>query len=159
MADRYGTVIVSNDPRGRQQEVLIAGTPKPGTCMTLEAGTEPVNGIFTFEAFNRSADGEQALVGVLLEDELQGNDITTAYVAATQGRIYFPLPGDILQMLLLNIAGTSDSFSIGEYLIINDGDGKLITTTGSPEMESFYVLETIAAITADTIVLCQYTGH
>lgn len=159
MADRYGTVVVSNDPRGRYQECLITATPKPGTCMTVLAATEPVNGIFTYEAFNRDADGDNAEIAVLVEDELQGRDITTAYVAATQGRMYFPLPGDFLQMLVLNIAGTSDSFAIGDLMIVNDGDGKLIATTGSPESEPFRIMETIAAITADTIVLCQYTGH
>ncbi len=163
MADRYGVINVTpGDPRGRQTEVIISGTPKPGTCMTVLAATEPVGGIFTYEAFNRDADADRALVGVLLEDELQGRLVTTAYVATDQARVYFPNPGDMLQMLVANISGTSDSFNIGDYMMIEDVTGKLLTTS-SPEREPFVIMETIgvsplAGITADVLVLCMFTG-
>lgn len=160
MSNRYNKILVS--PAGGHpysfKEGIIDGTPKPGTCMTIKAAVEPVNGRFTYEAFNRDADANRAEVIVLLEDELQGYGVSTAYVSGTRGRLYVPQNGDILQMLVANIAGTGDFFAIGDYLIIDDGTGKLIATTGSPEMESFRVLETTSAIAADTLILCQYTG-
>lgn len=158
MTDRYGTIIVSGG-NGVFRECIVSGTPKPGTCMTPLAATEPVNGVFTYEVFNRDADGNQAVVAVLLEDTLQGYGVSQAYVTGTRGMLYFPQPGDHLQMLVKNIAGTGDSFAIGDILIIDDGTGTLVATTGTPEMESFVVLETQAALTSDTLVLCEYTGH
>jgi len=127
--------------------------------MTVLAATEPVAGIFTYEVYNRDADGDRAPVAVLLEDELQGRLITTAYVAADQARLYFPVAGDMLQMLVADVAGTADTLAIGDYMIIDDGTGLLIDTTGSPQMESFVIMETQAALTADLHVLCMYTGH
>ena len=158
MSDRYGTIIVSSNPKGHFEECIIVGTPKPGQCMTILAATEPVNGKFSVEPFNRSADGEQAEIGVLLENELEGSLITTAYVTGTLGRIYYPAMGELLQMLVANIAGTGDAFAIGDMTIVDDGTGKLVATTGSPEMESFRIMETQAALTADLHVLCQFTG-
>lgn len=161
MSLQFGEVIMVT-PRANmsQRECIISGTPVAGTCMTVLAATEPVAGIFTFEAFNRDADGDRAPVAVLLEDELQGAVVTLAYVAATQARLAFPHQGDLLQMLVANISGTPDAFTIGTYMIIEDGTGKLIRTTGSPQMESFVIMETVTpALTADTHVLCMYTGN
>lgn len=161
MSNRYNKILVS--PAGGHpysfKEGIIDGTPKPGTCMTIKAAVEPVNGRFTYEAYNRAADAERAEVIVLLEDELQGFGVTDAYVSGTRGRLYVPQNGDVLQMLFANISGTGDAFAIGDYVMIDDGTGKLIATTGTPEMECFKVLETQAGLTADTLVLCMYTGH
>lgn len=159
MSDQYGTIIVSSPPRGVIEEVILSGTPKPGTCLTVKAATEPVNGKFTYEVFNLGGDGVRAPVAVLLEDELQGKLVTDAYVTATQARVYFPAHGELLQMLFKNISGTSDSFAIGDVLIIDEDTGKLIGTASTPESEPFVVHETMAALTADTLGLVRYTGH
>lgn len=157
MSNRYGKIIVSGG-RGVRRECIVSGTPKPGTCMTVLAATEPVNGRFTYEAYNRTADGNRAPVAVLLEDELQGKDVDTAYVTLTRGMLYFPEPGDLLQMLVANITGTPDAFAIGAYFMIDDGTGKLIAES-SPESEPFVCMETVSpALTADTLVLCLFTG-
>jgi len=159
MSDQYGTIIVSSNPLGRFDEVILSGTPKPGTLLTIVAATEPVAGKFTAEPYNRAADGNRAPICVLLENELEGKDITDAYVTGMQARVYYPAMGELLQMLVANIAGTSDAFAIGDLLIANDGDGKLIATTGTPESEPFMCMETQAALTEDLHVLCQYTGY
>ena len=157
----HATIVLSAAPAGRFLEGILSGTDKPGTVMQLKAATEPVAGKFTWEAYNRSADGEQPQgpLAILLEDALQGLLVTTAGVTATQRRFYVPIPGDELQVLLLNIAGTGDAFAIGDILTVNDGDGKMIATTGSPEMEPFVVAETLTAITADTLCHVFYTGY
>lgn len=159
MSNRYGTIIVSGG-RGVKRECIVSGTPKPGTCMTVKAATEPVGGVFTFEVYNMGADAVRAPVAVLLEDELQGASVETAYVTGKRGMLYFPEPGDLLQMLCKNITGTPDAFAIGDVFIIDEDSGMLIDTTGSPEAEPFTCMETVStALTADTLVLCQFNGQ
>jgi len=162
MTDRFGVIVVSSDEsvHTRIEEVTVVGTPKPGTVLSTLAATEPVNAKFSYEPWNDSADGVQNEVAILLEDEQQGKLVTDAYVTGTQGRVYFPKMGDILQMLVANISGTGDAFAIGDKMIIEDGTGKLIATTGTPEMEPFKIIETVAvALAVDTLVLCRYTGN
>lgn len=146
------TIIVSPNPRGVFLEGIINGTPKPGTCVSQKSDGE-------YEAWNGGADGERDLVAILLEDRLQGGTVDDAYVSGTRCYMYVPAAGEEFLMLLANIAGTGDAFAIGDKLIIDDGTGKLIATTGSPEMEPFKVREAQTALTADTLVLCQYTGQ
>lgn len=156
--DDYNTIVVSNDPRGRFENVYISGTPKPGTVMQL-TNAEPIGGRHTFEVYNTSADGEQRPIAVLCEDDLQGKGITDAYVTGKMGKIYHPLPGDELLMLLADVGGTADSHAIGELLMADDGTGLLVATTGTPESESFQLLETLAALAADTHAHVRFTGY
>lgn len=158
----YDTILLTPEPRGRFITGIISGTPKPGTVMQLAAATEPVNGNYTYEVYNQAADGNrpQGAIYVLLEDDLQGKTDADAYVSGTLGKLYCPLPGDELRMLLANIAGTGDTFAIGDKLIVDDGTGKLVATTGTPESEPFTVKETAStALTADTLVHCEFSCY
>lgn len=159
MTNRFNVIIHTSNPRGVTEEIIISGTPKPGTCMTIKAAVEPIGNKFNYEVFNDSADGVQNEVAILLEDELTGRLVTEAWAADQTARVYFPIMGEQFQMLLKNIAGTGDAFAIGDKLIIDDGTGLLIATTGTPEMEPFVVIETQVALTADTLVLVRYTGN
>ena len=152
-------IIVSADPKGVFLEGIIDGTPKPGTCMQIKAGVAMVGGRFTYEVYAPGADGEQRAVLVLLPDHLQGRLHTDAYVSGTRGFLYCPAAGEELNMLVANISGTADDHSIGEVLMIDSGTGLLVTTTGSPEMESFICLEVATDPVADALLLCMYTGH
>lgn len=151
-------IVIANDPRGRFIEGIIDGTPKPGTVMQIKASTEPVNGRHTWEVYNQAADGNQALIAVLCEDILNGKTVSDAYVSGTRGRLYIPLPGDDLNMLLADVSGTADDHVIGEKLMVDDGTGKLIATTGTPEAEPFVLMETVTDPTADTLAWCIFTG-
>lgn len=152
-------IILAADPKGVFLEGIVSGTPKPGTCMQIQAATAAVNGRFTYEVYAPGTDGEQRLVVVLLEDDLQGKLATDAYVTATRCRLYCPAPGEELNMLLADISGTGDDHAVGDMLMIDTGTGKLIVTTGSPEMESFMCLEAATDPTADALYRCMYTGH
>lgn len=152
-------IVLEQAPRGKRIEGVISGTPKPGTCMQIQAGTAPIAGKFTWEAYSASADGDQRLVAVLLADELQGKLATDAYVSGTRGFLYIPVSGEELNMLVADVAGTADDHTIGELLMIDSGTGKLVTTTGSPEMESFICLEVATDPAADALMRCMYTGH
>ena len=156
----YGNeIVVTSPPGGRFDEGTILGTPKPGTCMQVAAGIEPVGGRFSYEVYNSNADGEQRPVCVLLPDHLQGKTAADAYSNGTRGFLYFPREGEELNMRVADIVGTTDDHTIGEILMIDDGTGLLVTTTGSPESEAFQVLETKADPVADSLLLCRYTGH
>lgn len=161
MKDILNVIVVTAAPAGRFLEGIIDGTPKPGTLMQIKAGVEPVNGRHTWEVFNGAADGEQTLIAILREDDLQGKTVDDAYVSGTRGFLYCPIPGD---ELLVRVAapgtGTGDSFAIGDKLIHDDGTGHFVATTGTPESEPFIVLETMSDVEADgTLVHVMYTGH
>lgn len=159
--DVYDTIVISPEPRGgRFVGGVIDGTPKPGTVMQIKAATAKVGGLFTWEVYNRDASSNrpQGPLGVLCEDRLQGKLITDAYVSGTHGQIYIPTFGDELLMLVKNIAGT-ETFAIGDIMIVEDGSGLLIDTTGSPEIEPFMLAEPDTSVwSADTHMHCFFTG-
>lgn len=152
-------IIVSADPGGVFMEGIISGTPKPGTCMQQKAGVATVGGRFTYEAYAPGTDGLARPVYILLPDVLQGGLYNTAYVSGDRGFLYSPRSGEDFNMLVLDIAGTADDIAIGSLWIINDGDGKLVANTGSPNMISFQANEVVTDPVADTYVWMTYTGH
>lgn len=150
--DTNPTIVLTPDPKGRMLECVIDGTPYPGTIMQIKNGVEPSGGRFTYEVYDRAADGDRSKgpIAILLEDHLQGKTINDAYVAGTRGFLYFPLPGDELLARLGDVSGTGDAHTIGEIMMVDDGTGELIVTTGSPQSQPFVCLETFAAPTADS---------
>jgi hypothetical protein len=152
-------LLTAIEPQGVDIEGIISGTPKPGTVMQIKASTEPVGGVFTWEVYNQAADGNRSLIAVLLPDALQGKCATDAYVTGSRGFLYMPAAGEQLNMILQDVSGTGDTHAIGERLIVDDGTGTLIATTGTPESEPFILLETLAAPTADGLARCMFTGY
>jgi len=156
-------IIVSAEPQGRFLEGIVSGTPSPGTVMQITAATEPVNGRHTWEAYNPGADGNQRLIAVLLPDALQGNIYSDAYTSGDRCFLYCPIAGEELNMLVADVdTGTSDSFAIGDIMIVDDGTGKLIATTGTPESEPFIIMETYADPSdtqTDYWLWCMFTGY
>jgi hypothetical protein len=150
-------------PQGKFMEGYIATgeTPKPGTVMQVDPTVALKGGRHTYKAYAPGVDGENPLgsIWVLREDQFNGDrDETTAYAAGDRCFLYSPLPGEELNMLVENLAGTNDDHAAGEKLMVNHGTGKLIITTGSPENEHFVLLETITDPTADTLAWVQYAG-
>jgi hypothetical protein len=158
--DRFNTIVVSGEPRGKFISGYISGTPKPGTIMQLKAATEPVNGLYTYEAYSRDADGDRPRGPyiILCEDSTQGKTIDDAYVSGSVGKLYIPLMGDELLALFKDVSGTGDSHAIGEMQIVVSGTGKLIVTTGSVESEPFVLEETLSALTGDLLALVRFAG-
>ena len=154
------SILVSANMRGRKIEGYINAALQPGVIVQIDV-SEGVggDGRFDYEAWNVDADGNQRPLFLLLEDDLQGKLMSAAYVSGDRCFLYFPQPGEEFNVLLLDISGTGDDFVLGDLLIVNDGDGKLIATTGSPESEPFMVLEAITDPTADTLVHVLYTGY
>ena len=154
------SIIVTATPRGVQHEGYIEGTPKPGTLMQIKAGVAmDGTGRFTWEPYNQAADGDRLLVAVLLEDSFQGKLATEAYATGDRARFYCPLPGEELNVLKGDVGGTTDDFAVGDKLMIDDGTGKVVLTTGTPESEPFVCLEAVVDPTADVLVWVMFGGY
>lgn len=153
-------IIVSANPRGVFLEGTLSGALKPGTVVQIDV-SEGIdsNGNFSWEAYNADADGNRRLIAVLLPDTLRGKLATEAYTSGDHCFVYVPAPGEQLNMLIADVAGTADDHAFGELLIVDDGTGKLIATTGTPESEPFMLLEAITDPTTDTLAHCIYTGY
>ena len=150
-------VIITPFPQGRFLEGTISGALTPGVCVEISAIT---NGKFTFRAYQPGSDGLRPLGGLpILIENLRGGDNATAYVTGEGCRVYFPLHGDVLIMILQDVSGTADAHTFGELLIPDTGTGKLIATTGSPEIEPFTLCETLTAPAADVLGHVIYTGY
>lgn len=160
MAARGNKIILSANPQGKFLEGIVDGTPKPGTVMQIKTPFSN-NGRHEWEAYttNSPQNGNRRLIAVLLEDDNQGKLITDAYVDGTRCFLYVPIAGEELNMLILNLSGTADDHAAGELLMVNDGDGKLVVSAGTPESEPFMLLEAITDPTADVLAPCMYTGY
>lgn len=154
-------IVVSTPKRGGEIEGTINGALKPGTVVQLDVseGLNTGTGRPQFEAYAPGADGNQRLIGVLLQDDFKGKLASEAYVSGDQCKVYFPAPGEQLNMLLQDVAGTGDDHAFGDILIVDNSTGKLIATTGTPESEPFQLLEAITDPTADTLAHCIFTGY
>lgn len=160
---RGNKIVVSSYPKGRKVEGIIGAslTPKPGTIMQIDYSIALVGGRHTWKIYDADLDGgrPKSPIIVLTEDFYQGRLASTAYAAADRAFGFIPLAGDELNCLLLDVAGTADDHTKGEVLIPKDAVGKLIATTGSPEIEPFVLNETITDPVADTLAWVTYMGY
>ena len=151
------SIIVSSDPKGHIKEMYVDGALLPGTAVEVKPATAAVNGRFTARVYTgAAADGERVLLGVLLEDSIQGKTTSDAYTSGTLGRVFFPCPGDEFLGL---VADSEDTVAIGDKLILDNGTGEFLETTGTPESEPAIALEALGTIAADTLCHMMATGQ
>ncbi len=145
-------IILTPQPRGRRIEGVAFQTAMfPGTVVSIVTGVAADSGNrYTWQPWNHST-GYQGLIGILDVDWLQGFTVQNPGIQI--GRrifIYFPLPGDELNMLLAEVAGSTGdpAITLGEELTVQTGTGMLIPaaagTAGGTrhEFESWEVLPT-----------------
>lgn len=162
-------IIVSCEPKGRFEGVIVSGTPKPGTCMEYVPSINPISGRFTMRArtITFPLDGQKGPVCVLLADELQGGTNTQAYTSGRWGEVYWPTAGDDLNMLLRYQPGTGTALdeNIGDLLEIDGSTGMLqgVGTggaTGSHLSAPFQLMEHLGvALTTNALVWVKYLGN
>lgn len=144
----HNTIVVKGRGHFIEGKLASGQTPIPGTCISLKSDG-------TYEAWNGAADGERDEVIVLIENDFLGQLKTQAYADGAQFRAYIPLPGDELQVYVTS----GENIAIADKLIIDDGTGRCIETTGTPEMEPFKALESSGgALGANTHILVRFTG-
>lgn len=156
-------ILLSPDPKGRFVEgVVKAGqTFYPGMCVQPDLTIATNGNRYTYGYYDADADGgrPKGAHWIVLEDIKLGKTATDPFVAGERFQAYAPQPGDELNLYLGDVAGTADSHTAGEMLIIEDGTGEFIATTGSPEAEVAQLRETLSALTADTHGHCEWTGY
>jgi len=145
----YNKIVLKGNGHFIEGELASGQTPKPGQCISLKSDGK-------YEAWNGAADGERDEVIVLCENPNLGYLPTEAYADGSRFQAYIPVPGDELQVLV----ASGENIAIGDKLIIDDGTGKCIETTGSPEMEPFKALASSGgALGADGLIRVRFTGH
>jgi hypothetical protein len=162
-------IVVRSDPLGRFEEGVISGTPKPGTCMQVKAATAEALGVRTFEAVTR-ATGAKGPICVLMPDYLRGRlgvgaaqafgppAAGDAYADGDRGFLYWPEPGDTLNMIVASVAGTADDVAIGALFGVEQNTGKL-KADSSYDSAPFQALEAVTDPTADYMLHVLYLGN
>lgn len=124
--------------------------------MQLVAGTLQSNGRGTWQVSQLTTGAKQLPLAILLEDDNQGAIFSTAYVSGTRCRMYVPIGGEEINMLLGDVSGTGDIVTIGDLFGIETATGK-IKANSSYTSTPFQAMESLAALTADAWVYCQVT--
>jgi len=140
-------MIVVHDNGGRYIEGNLdsSSAPKPGQVVSLKSSGE-------YELWNGAADGEQDEIVIVVEDDLLGKTINTAYAVSSRFKGYIPGRGSEVQVLV----ASGQTVALAGKLIVDDATGKMLATTGSPELEPFKALEgSGGALGADTLLLCR----
>lgn len=158
----YQRIVLVGEGHTIQGIVASGQTFKPG--MLVQRTTTAANqGYDEWTAYNADADGgrPKSEVCIVTEDLRQGKTVTDSFAAGEWFFGYCPLPGDKLQLLCKDVAGTGSAsdFTKGEVLIPDDTFGTFILTAGSPETEMAVVDESQSDLTADTLVPCRWTGY
>jgi hypothetical protein len=153
---RGQSIIVSAEPRGVFDEGTIGDTSLPGTLMQLQAAVAPVNGRYSYVAFAPGTDGKSGICAVLREDIMQGKKISDAYVSGTRCFLYYPIAGEEVNLRLGEVAGTGNTYAIGDRLIADAEDGILVPEAGTPQELVAVVLETTTQQAGGVLVMCKW---
>lgn len=162
-----GSLIVLVSHAGRKIEGTIEGDDLlPGSIMEIKPGTaEDADGRLTYRVATPGADGgfPNGPLFVLDINFLAGGTADTPYATGTRGFLWAPSEGDELNVRVSAPGtGTGDLIAAGTPLIIDNGTGNLIETTGTPDCEPFITMEAVEypddLESTGTLVLCQFTG-
>jgi hypothetical protein len=158
---RGNRVVVNPDAKGAYEWGYVASAEKPGTIMQLDPSVALKAGKHTWVPFNRDATGNRPKgpYAVIVEDLHQGKAATAAHTAGEICKMYIPQEGDELNLLYGEAAGTADDVALGDILIVEDGTGAVIVTTGTVENEVAVALEAITDPTADQLLWCRWSGY
>lgn len=153
-----------SEPVETEGYVATGETFRPGMVVQRDPTVALKQGRHTYKIYNRDADGDQPAGAFWVVTEklcgMRGEPMSTGtYAAGERVSLVAPLPGNELNLLISNIAGTGDDHTAGEILMVDDATGELVATTGSPETEVAQLLETITDPVADTLAWCQWSGH
>lgn len=152
---RGNSVIVSADPQGKHMEGFLADGLSDIRCGRILQRDPTValrGGRHTYKLYDRSADGNNPAgpLYILRERYLMGGTLDDTFDGGENIQLYTPVDGEELNVEIANISGTADDHPAGELLMVDDGTGKLVVSTGPPEQAPFQLLETITDPTADT---------
>lgn len=141
------------------EEGIIGDTSMPGTIMEMTPGTALSNGRPTWRHSTKTTGAARGIC-VLLEDNIQGFLPGTAYVAGKRGFLYWPEPGEELNLILGDVGGTAGAVTIGDLFGVNSTAGTLIANS-SYASAPFQAMETLAALggTPTEYLWVKFLGH
>ena len=142
-------IIVSSNPKGFFDEGVINDTSKPGTVMmmdTSKAASLWQGGNPWFIAAAYGTDGLKVVPYCLLADAKQGKTLEDAYVAGAKCQLYCPIAGEEMNILAGEVAGTGNSYTFNDRLILDAESGILVPFTGSPQDTMFQAMETVTQV-------------
>jgi len=115
MADDLNTIVLRG--KGHYDEGEADAAISPGEAVRLAA-----DGNYDPETIAASLVGQRGLA-IALEDALQGNTVDDAYADGDRLFLYFPVPGDIVQVL----AKAGEDIDVGDFLSVEGaGSGKFV---------------------------------
>jgi len=160
-------ILVASPPRGVFEDVIVVGTPKPGTLMEIQPSVAHVGGLFSYRPYGTqaassglyvAADGNKKAIAILLEKDDVNGIYSRSYVTGERGKIYWPAMGEQFNMILENQSGTADAYAIGQEYMADDGTGKLLAADADAEAHPFTGLEAVTAMTADVWCWVRFNG-
>src|SRR5207248_4401613 len=114
------------------------------------------SGHFTWKAAATGTDGKAAQIAVLEEDMLQGFTIGVAGVAGTLRKLYFPRRGEDINCLVGEVAGTGNTYAIGDRLILDAEDGLLVPESGSPQATIAVCCEVVTQVAGSNLTWVKF---
>ncbi len=152
-------IIISAEPRGRFDEGTIEGALYPGTCVEIKPSVDPSAGRPTYRQVSR-ADGAIGPVAVLLPMDAGGQLSTSPYTSGDRCRVYYPIAGDDLNMVIRSSSGTGTAgeTNVGDKLAIQKGSGKLMPG-GALTSQPFMLMEHVGLDTAADLAWVKYLGN
>jgi hypothetical protein len=149
---RGNLIVVNGDPRGRRIGGVIDDTSAPGTIMQINAGVAMTGGRHHWIAAAPGTDGKEVLKAVLLEDIKLGRTMTTAYAIGEHITLYHMLPGDEVNLLWGEVAGTGNTCAIGDRFIVDAESGLIVPESGSPQETFCIALEALTQQAGGTLL-------
>lgn len=167
-----GTKIIvsgARAPRGGFEEVIIQGTPSPGSLMELQPSVSPVQNIFTYQLAGTEGDsggnymaedGDKKAIAILIEKDDVNGVYSRAYVDGERGKIYWPALGEQFNMRVGDVSGTGDDYIIGTELMIDENTnvGMLMPADSNAEAHPFTCLEASTNVLAEWLAWCRFNG-
>jgi len=157
MSARGQKILINPEPKGVIKDGIILGNLKPGICLEIETPFYQGNR-HRYQPADPQVNAQVPII-ILLESKLRGYDIDTAHVSGELGQVYYALPGDELNLLLADVAGTGDTHTALNMYGIQGATGKLIVESGTFESTPFQLLQSQSALTADVLAPFMVTGY
>lgn len=157
---RGNSIIVSSNPQGKFDEAVASGSILPGTHLEIVPATADVNGRFTLRNVTRGNGAKGAII-IALEDDEQGKLVTDTYTTGTRMRVYSPIMGEELNLVLSESSGTGtvNETAIGDKLAVQMTSGQLMAG-GALVSTPYTLLERVSLDTlVDTLHHVRYDGN
>lgn len=137
----YRTIILKGDfTRGRLEFKAGAADIYPGMCCKINSSLDVVTS-------NSQGVAEMGML-IAIENDINGDEVSTVYTDDTQVQLYYALPGDILALRM----ETSEAIAIGDEITVQDtGD---FEEALSGDIVVAIALEASSTDDDDTLVKC-----